>query len=857
MPENVESVLKGAACCGALVLWTLGFPGHAAAEDGGNLANGAMVEVASPHVFRDTVQPFLQEYCFDCHGPEKQKAQIRYDGIEGFELKDRHLWTLVHEQLSEGSMPPEDKAQPEEMARRKVIAWIESEQRALRAGSTRRLNRRELSAALRDVTGLSVDYARALPEDGKVDGFDTGSDGLQDAAESVARIMEVTRRAVGGIRFLEPSRSTVFTADFREIKDARKALDHWKEAGAYVKPRGHARPGEGVLMDPKWLGDRGDFSFNLPVPANGRGVLRLELTVSVTKGKYDGIPDPHLWVEVGGSVVDRLEITAPSDDPVRLSYAVQIDDLPVEKRGLQVALHNKVEMPYAVEGFENDEKANPDENIPGGSTGLFRPKWNKKERKLTPEEQPYPFIVLQRMEVEMNHAAEWPPQEWKADVGNLSDDTDSAKRLLALWVERAWRRPVGAAEQERFFELYETVRGQGASFDEALRAAFQSVLLSAGFRYLRSPEQAAADGAHDAIASRLSLMLTGSPPDVELRRLARDRQLRDPDVLDAQVERLLAGPHSDAFVRPFVKQWLELGQPITLAMDHIKKQDFRFGRHLKASMEEESIAYVAELLADNRPARELIDSDWTTMNNILARHYGYSGIEGSQMRKVTLRPEDPRGGGLLGHAGIQSMLCWMGDNWVIYRGAWTLRHILNHPPPPPPLEVPELDPEDPEHRGMTRRELLLRHQEDANCSVCHRTMDPMGFAFQNFDLSGRWRDVEFESYQRDELDGKIAWRGTGESRPVDAVGSLPRGEAFESFDECKELMAKHYQEDLVNVFLKNLILYGTGRKPDATDKDIIRNIVAAQASQGCRLRDLLKALVRSPAFLGTTPAIAN
>ena len=225
-------------------------------------------------------------------------------------------------------------------------------------------------------------------------------------------------------------------------------------------------------------------------------------------------------------------------------------------------------------------------------------------------------------------------------------------------------------------------------------------------------------------------------------------------MLDAQVDRLLADPRSQAFVEPFVTQWLEMGQPITLAMDHIQKQDFRFGRHLKASMQAETIAYVARVMAENRSTKELLASDWTMMNDILARHYGYPELHGGELRPVSLRKDDPRGGGLLGQAGLQSMLCWMGENWVIYRGAWALRHILDAPPPPPPLEVPELIASDAANHGKSFKDLLKQHQEDQRCAVCHKNIDPLGFAFQNFDLSGRWRDLEYHHYVKNDLDAR-------------------------------------------------------------------------------------------------------
>ena len=789
------------------------------------------------------VQPLLKQHCVKCHGAEKQQGRIRLDRLGEFKASDGHLWTLVHEVLSAGEMPPEDAAQPEAGAVKRLLGWIETEQTKARVGHTRRLNRRELSAALQDLTGLKVDYAYMLPADGKVDGFDTGAAGLQDAADSVARVMEVTRRAVEGIRFLEPARGTNWVSDLRNIKDPRRTLDDWKKTGGYFKARG-VNHEDGLLLEPQWLGSRNGSTFALWPPRDKTGVLRIRMLVSTYEGNVKDLPHAHLWVNAGRRLIGTTEIVAAPGKPQELVYHVQVDDLPLSKRGLEVKLQPMVEMPYAVKGFANEDRSPKDKKIPGG-TGLYRPLWDRKKR-LPPEELPAPHVALQAIEAEMDYVALWPPTEWKADVGEIADNDSSAERLLALWMERAWRRPVSSSERKPFLELYKKVRRQGAGFDDALRSAFHSVLMSAPFRYLEP-----ASASQYAVASRLSFMLTGAPPDAELRQLARARKLREANVLDAQVDRLLRDPRSDAFVRPFVEQWLVMGQPITLAMKTLQHQDFRFGRFLKESMHQETIAYVTQMLRDNRPARELIQSDWTMMNNTLARHYGYPELEGRALRKVKLRRDDPRGGGVLGHAGIQSMLTWMGDNWVIYRGAWALRHIFDDPPPPPPLEVPELDPNEGENRGKPFRELLKQHQEDARCSVCHEKMDPLGFAFQNFDLSGRWRDMEFEKYNREEIDGKIAWNGAGKSRPVDAVGQMPRGEKFTNYSEFKQLFVKHYQDDLVRGLLKNLTLYGTGRKPDVAALTEIRAIQDQLRGKGYPLRDVVKAMVRSEAFLGS------
>ena len=794
--------------------------------------------------FKSLVKPALQKYCVGCHGPEKQRARLRYDGMAGFRVTDRHLWTKIHEQLSTGEMPPENKPQPSSAEKKKILAWIEKEQRALGAGSTHRLNRRELGSALRDVTGLDVDFAYTIPGDSKVNGFDTGAEALQDAADSVSQVMEVTRRAVAGIRFLEAPPGEILHADLVNVeKNPHKVFDPWKAAGINLGklPR-IPRPGLGSLVEPKWPRDRTSSMFSVPLPPDAGGLVRVKFSVT-SYCAFPEVPNPVLSVKIGGRVIDRREITGP----MGLEYQVQVEDAILGKSGLSIGVTPRVEIAYGVKGFENEDRSKP-KDLPDGA-GLFRPAWDKKKFK-TPEQQPRPFVALKHVELEPRYVAAWPPAAWKADIGKLSDTPANARKLLVLWMERAYRRPVKPAEPKEFFAFYKKLRAEGMTFDNALRSTFQSVLLSAPFRYLDSTAHEDKVLADHAVASRLSFMLLGAPPDAELRKLAASGQLRNPKVLKAQADRLLGEESSQgSFIRPFVTQWLEMEQPITLVDDRRGKASYRFRRYLQDSMREETYAYIARLLADNRPARELVSSDWTMMNNALARHYGYEGIKGGHLRKVKLRKDDKRGGGIMSHAGIQSMLCWMGDNWVIYRGAWVARHIIDDPPQLPPLEVPELDSTKGDLKYLTPRELMAYHREDPKCSGCHTRLDPIGFAFQNFDISGRWRDVEHASYSVDELDGKIAWRGKGKTRPVDTRGILPSGEEFRSYDEFKKVLVKDYQEDMVRGLMKNFMLYATGRKPDIDDMAEIEAIMKKNASRGYPLRTMLLAVFQSEAFL--------
>lgn len=795
--------------------------------------------------FVSDIKPIIEENCLDCHDEEVKKSGIQLDNISSYKKADQELWTKIYEVVENNEMPPKKKTPLSIQNKKSLLNWIIDQQLKKRNGSIRRLNRREMGAALADVTGLPVSFEKGLPEDGKVDGFDTGSSALQDAADSISQYLEITRRAVYGLHFTPQNQPLILSKSFHDVKDVRKSLDDWKKHFIDVKPRGLAAKEQGILINPKWLGDRGEFSISVPRILMKSGIVRLKLEISCIKGDYPKIPNPHLWIEVGGDVILRKEISNPPDTPKQVELFVQVSDLPIESKGLKFQIHNKVEMPYKVNGFENDDRSRPDENIPGG-TGLFRPKWDRKAIREY-QKQPIPFIVLHSIELEPFYQRQWLPDE----IGESSEPTEKpsttkTQSTIQNFMSKAWRQPVSKKQTSRFLELYQNQVNAGNSHDSALRSAMHSILMSAPFRFLNSPNKSGYPFDHNAMASRMSFMLNGTPPDATLRSLARENKLDQIQIIKSEARRLLDKPQAQNFIIPFVSQWLQMDQPITIAMDHIKKQDFRFGRHLKQSMKDETYQFFTTIVTENLPATDLLQSNWTMMNNSLARFYGYDEIDNAQFQKILLKEDDPRGGGLLSHAGIQSMLTWMGENWIIYRGSWTLKNILNDPPPPPPLEVPELIPS--ESKGKTQRELLFMHQNNPKCSICHKKMDPLGFAFQNFDLSGRWRDLEFDTYKRDEIDGKIAWIGHGSSRPVDVTGNLPNGEEFSSYKEFKKLLLKNYSKPFLEGLMKKLYLYGTGNLPDVPAIMEIRAIINQQEESKYLMKDLISSLVASESF---------
>jgi hypothetical protein len=374
--------------------------------------------------YQTSIRPLLAKYCLRCHGAEEQNARIRYDQVARFENADQHLWAMVHEALVDGEMPPQDEPQLTPAEKQMILDWIIEQARlseAVSAGTQRRLNRREFSAALQDLTGLPIDFGAGLPDDARVDGFDTGAAALQDAADSVAQLLEVSRRAVESIRFLEPDRDRILRIDFREhdFTDFRKFVEQrWADEGVFTRSKSlTCRKGIGVYLPTQWTGDRGNSLLAVPAPADKRTALKLTLRVAARR-PLPGLPTPTLWVKVGGKYIDYLPI---GEEPQTLTYAIRMEDHLVEGDVIKIMLRTFVEVPYAVDGFENDDRSKPEDNIPGG-IGVYRPKFDRKVLR-TPDQQPVPSIVIESLEIDYGHRAAWPPASWDADVGTSPTTT--------------------------------------------------------------------------------------------------------------------------------------------------------------------------------------------------------------------------------------------------------------------------------------------------------------------------------------------------------------------------------------------------------------------------------------------------
>ncbi len=406
---------------------------------------------------------------------------------------------------------------------------------------------------------------------------------------------------------------------------------------------------------------------------------------------------------------------------------------------------------------------------------------------------------------------------------------------MTRFAERAWRRPVQKAEADWLAELVPKAQVLGDNFEASVKTALLAVLCSKSLIYLEegnaaSPSPRLSDW---ELASRLSYFLWSSMPDERLLNLARTNRLHAPEILQAEVRRMLGDAKAAAFAEGFPRQWLQLRRVGMFAPDKMLYPDY--DECLEISMVAETLGVFRDVLQRNASLTEFLDSDWTLLNEHLARHYGIDGVRGEAMQRVMLKPADHRGG-LLTHASILSLTSDGTRHRPVHRGVWVLESLLGRPPPPPPANVPALDTPKPDAPKTTVRAKLEQHRSDPNCTACHNKIDPLGVAFDNYDAIGRWRTVETV---RD---------GIGGDPTLDPSGQLNDGRKFADADGLKKLLRAD-RDTFAAAFLEKLATYALRRGMTYGDRTEIKRIAEQAKKSDYPLRSLIEALVTSPLFL--------
>ena len=847
---------------------------------------------------------FLEKHCYECHDKETKKGGLDLESL-GSEKQQLEHWIKIHDAVADGEMPPaKKKTQPTTTERNAFVAELDTR---LTVASTaahpagiqlRRLTRQEFENSLKDLLALPrLDITGMLLADGRVSGYDKIASGLdlspghlaayQEAIEKALDIAIATQSTAPRVyqKRIYPAGLFKFGANLSHgqyvlLKDKQPdpALPvrgghenkkghvgfegpDLKERGALVKSPAVAKSQSAVgLLNPNLAGYEAAMNVS-PIFA---GNYRLRLSVwgfRWANGKPNPCDAPQAAVlraheegkqQEGGRLLSAF--TAPSMESkegeivtwLDAHESIVFDPVSVPWNGLRIGqvagrAAKHIGPGVALDWFEIEGPLNP-VWPPVSHARLFgqlpiKP-FDAGSDIIPPRREKIRSIggYLPSMHLDLTPAERTPKLETVSSDQPLED----ARKLLADFLPRAFRRDVTKTEIEPYLKLLQTRLDAKDCFEDAMRRVYVAVLTSPEFLFLPAPSDDA------ALAARLSYWLWNGPPDEALLAAARDRSLHRPEILRAQIDRLLADPRGERFIQDFARQWLELGRLDETNPDPLLFPEYRF--LLGQGVAEETPAFLRELITKDLPARSLLKPGFAMLTQRLAEHYGITGVTGVEQRKVPLPTESLRGG-LLGQASIHKLTANGTTTSPVKRGVWVSDRLLNDPAPPPP---PGISAVDPDTRGTTTiREQLTKHRSDPNCAACHAKIDAPGFALEAFDPVGGLRS-RYRSNGQGDLPpekGQTDWKVEYKLGPtVDASGELRDGRAFRDTTAFVDLLASD-DEKLARAFVAHLARYATGTEISYADRAEIRRIVAQTKANGYGLRSLLHALAQSPLFI--------
>ncbi len=784
---------------------------------------------------------YLETYCIDCHGPEKEKGDRRWDT---FHLPIADTETLIQAQeildiLNLAEMPPpEEDRQPTDEENRQAIVFLTQtlEARYAELESTdrqtvfRRLNRREYRNTIRDLLKIDTtafDPTQSFPRDETDHHLDTIGDRLVTSGYLLDRYLEAADRVIEKVFALEerPEPKTYFfTDDFRQQPELDGALEDWgnfefialyetplsvRHEGAYAKINGFEA---GVPHD-------GFYQVRVNAIAKNRSHNHLHRRVSTNPNE-----PIRLGIVTGNQRFGDLSRPQPIE-PELASFDLQ--DEVLEWREATVWL---------------DAGDTPRFTYPNGMLGLrgnFRPIADalsadpnfdlenidfSDRRLIAMQHGKLPHIQIHDVEITGPLYEHWPPASQRNLLGARGYAPERASQLIADFAERAFRRPATIGETDELIRfLKRRERETGDSF-QAYKDVLKRVLCSPSFLYLEEPSNT--DGKLDAyaLASRLSYFLWSSMPDAQLLKAARTGAIHNPNTIRQELRRMLADPKGEAFLNSFLNTCLTLEDLGTQPPDR-KLFSVFYERGLQSDMREETRLFVQHLLDANLPLSQFVEADYSFLNESLAKLYGQENVSGTEFRKTPLT--DPRRAGILGHASILTVSANGVDTSPVTRGVWMLENLLGTPPSPPP---PDVEPFDPDTRGSsTIREQLEKHRENPTCYDCHRKIDPMGFAFESFDAIGRWR----EQYPK--------------GADVDPSGALADGTRYDGIVAFRAAMLDRTPQ-IARSFATKLLAYASGRRMEPGDRPHIDALVEELERKGYGFYDLVELIALNPIF---------
>jgi hypothetical protein len=809
-------------------------------------ASGYAADSAAPHA----AQQFFAAYCVKCHGPEKQKAERRFDELPAAIATHDQLADFqdIIDQLNLGEMPPAEEKQPARAEVSAVVALLTQQAASGRAqlastgGQTvlRRLNRREYLNTVGDLFGLNMlmfDPTTKFPRDQTAQHMDNIGDALKTSGYLLAQYVEAADAVVEKALAEPPPpapQTWRFTGNFQqqpELRYSHGRVQNFRYMAIYEGRHSESHEGGyGPLL-----------AFAEGVPADGWYEIRVRAEAKNRQHPYDPRifgSDPtapfRLGVVPGNTKFGALHLEQPVEPVLG---EVTLPDEKIEWQTFRVWL---------------DRGFTPRFIFPNGALAI-RPTYNRILRQYAkdfPEELRgtrgivearvtvmrhgfLPQIRIHEVEIKgpLDAAASTAPQ--RAIFGDQPFAPARTREIIARFADRAYRRPATADEVDRLMAVVDRRRTEGRTPEEALRDGLKAALCSPAFLYLADPARTTEADAQrklsaHALATRLSYFLWSSMPDAELRRAADTGDLLAPAVLGAQTRRLLASPRADAFVAGLLDSWLNLRALGDMPPDRAAFTAY-YAQNLQDAMKRETRLFTRDLLDRNASIVRFLDADYTFANRPLARLYGLEDAvppeEAHEFRRISF--PSPRRGGLLGQGSVLTVSANGIETSPVIRGVWLLENILGTPPAPPPDNVPAIDPDVRGAKSM--REILSKHRDNPACFECHRKIDPLGFALESFDPIGAARSTYARGVK------------------IDTTGELPNGQRFDDIAGLKRLLVER-KAQFARMLTERVLTYACGRRIEAIDRPAVEAILAATQPNDYPFRDLLEQVVLSEAF---------
>jgi mono/diheme cytochrome c family protein len=800
------------------------------------------------------VQALVNTYCVTCHNEVSAVAGMVLDTVDATQPGNNpQIWEKVITKLRAGTMPPAGMPRPEIAAYEEAAAWLEGElDRAWlaspnpgRINGIHRLNRMEYNNAIRDLLALDVDVRELLPGDETADGgFDNMAGTLTISTAHMERYLSVarqlTRMAVG----LPPA-----NADYHvfRVNELLQQTD--------------------LMNEELPLGSRGGMAVPYHFPADGEYTIKVKLTTNYAE-YIRGMGWPQLIdFRIDGKLVKRVSVggEAAAYRPAASTYegagqpGFQGDweweaymqggaTEPLEVRTFVPGGPHTVGVSFPMYMWESELRFFPQPPVrEWGRTG----KYNTYYMGYAGVNE---VMISGPYEV-AGPALDTPSRRaiFTCEPKAPSEEEECASQVLERMARRAYRRPVVPADMATLMEFFRQGLTDGGSFDTGIQFALERLLVDPDFllRVYRDPpsrvlpEQQDGNGSSAAaagdvyplsdleVASRISFFLWSSIPDETLLQLAEQKRLKEPAVLREQVRRMLADPRAaQALTVGFADQWLNVRVLEEKVADEVLHP--LFDHNLLEAFQLETEMFVASTIEEDKSILDLLNADYTFVNERLARHYNIPDVYGSRMRRVKL-PDMEQRGGLLAHGGLLALTAYPNRTSPVIRGKWLLDNILGSPVPNPPANVNASLAEGGAAQAATIRERLAQHRNNPVCATCHATMDPLGFALESFDATGAWRTVDEKGL------------------PVDNIGTWPSGLEIKGFTGLRSMLLDK-REMFVRNLTEKLMTYALGRRVEYFDRPTVRKIARDAEAANYTWSSIITGIVESPAFLMRAPA---